>query len=50
MDMHLVYLFLADGHLSRGECSGPCKEGRQSPRRGGEGAVKAEQRLNQPDD
>lgn len=47
-DMHLVYLFLADGHLSRGECSGSCKEGRQSPRRGGEGAVKAEQRLDQP--
>ena len=44
--MHFVYPFLADGHLSRGEYSGPCKEGGQSPRRGGEGPARAEQRLD----
>lgn len=46
MNMHFVYLFFADGHLSRGEYSGPCKEGGQSPRGGGEGAVRAEQRVD----
>lgn len=46
MNMHFVYPFLADEHWSRGEYSGPCKEGGQSPRRGGEGAVRAEQRLD----